>query len=179
MELSRERCGKQCTKWRRQAWRRRRQGERGGRGRTVGRRRCCFRRAASVRGLGGALCCQALGGAERGGQHPGLRHPVAIPGARSLAPSPSSLGLPRLGGCYAGPSPLSGRLSLPLSLSRPGGRCPARRPAALAGAFISPGPVLTTRGKGHRIDEFTRSLLVGCWAGAAASVPFRGPGRVP
>lgn len=89
MELSRERCGKQCTKWRRQAWWRRRQGERGGRGRRVWTaavlmlppRRFCARAGGSA-----VLCCQALGGAERGGQHPGLRHPVAVPGARSLAP---------------------------------------------------------------------------------------------
>lgn len=123
-------------------------------------------------GLGGALCRQALRGAGRGGQHLGLQHPVAVPGAHS----PSSLGLPRppsrSGRLLRGALPALRSAVAPLQPLRAGGRVGSAG-AALAGA------ALATRGNGHRIDEFTRSLAVARWAGAAASGPFRGRDRAP
>lgn len=182
MELSRERCGKQCTKWRRQAWRRRRQGERGGRGRRVWTaavlmlppRRFCARAGGSA-----VLCCAVkLWGARSGAGSTracGTQSPFPVL-ARSLPLVSGSTSSGRLlrGALLALRPAVAPSQPLPA-----GGALPRTAPGCSRRGFHLSRAVLTTRGNGHRIDEFTRSLAVGRWAGAAVSVPFRDPGRAP
>lgn len=119
---------------------------------------------------GGERCAVRLWGARSGSGSTracSTRSPFPVV-ARSLAPPHLRGCRPRRapGRCSAESSPLSGRLPLPLSLSRP-------RRAALAAAAV------TTRGNGRRIDGCTRSLAVVRWAGAAARGTLCGRGRAP
>lgn len=151
-----------------------------GGGGECGRRRClCFRRAASVRGLGGALCCAVkLWGARSGAGSTracGTQSPFPVL-ARSLPLVSGSTSSGRLlrGALLALRPAVAPSQPLPA-----GGALPRTAPGCSRRGFHLSRAVLTTRGNGHRIDEFTRSLAVGRWAGAAVSVPFRDPGRAP
>lgn len=127
--LSRERCGKQSTRWRRRPGRRQRHGEAGGAGKDSGTAAPPIPPRPFCARAGGIAVLPSFGGRGAGRAAAG----PAAPGRRSRWSLPRSQGLPRppprSGGCYTGPSPLSSRLSLLLSLSRPGGGLGA--PAAL------------------------------------------------